>query len=88
MLNKELLTLPVTELAKLIKNRQLSSVDLTTMLLQHAHQYNPEINAYISFRDERALAGAALHEEIAQGNYKGTFHGIPMGIKDNIYLGG
>lgn len=89
MLNKELLTLPVTELAKLIKNRQLSSVDLTTMLLQHAHQYNPEINAYISFRDERALAEAAkADEEIAQGNYKGTFHGIPMGIKDNIYLGG
>ena len=89
MLNKDLLNLSVVELAKRIQDRSVSSVDLTQLVLQHAQDYNAEINAYISFRADKALAEAAQADvEIAQGNYKGIFHGIPMGIKDNIYIGG
>src|SRR5699024_6082408 len=44
---------------------------------------------YISFRDDQALAEAKQAEdEIAAGNYRGPLHGIPMAIKDNIYIGG
>ncbi|MDM1768079.1 amidase [Acinetobacter sp. 226-4] len=89
MLNKDLLSLSVTELAQHIQTRKISSVDLTKLMLQHAQDCNAEINAYISFRTEKALVEAAQADaEIAQGQYKGIFHGIPMGIKDNIYLGG
>lgn len=89
MLNKKLLTLPVVELAKKIKDRSISSVALTELILEHAQTLNPEINAYISFRAEKALADAAQADaEIAKGDYKGILHGIPMGIKDNIYLAG
>jgi aspartyl-tRNA(Asn)/glutamyl-tRNA(Gln) amidotransferase subunit A len=89
MLNKDLLNLSVVELAKRIQDRSVSSVDLTQLVLQHAQDYNAEINAYISFRADKALAEAAQADvEIAQGSYKGIFHGIPMGIKDNIYIGG
>ena len=89
MLNKQLLTLPVTELAALIESGEVSAVELTQLVLEHAHQYNAEVNAYISFRDHFALAEAAQADaEIAQGNYKGLFHGIPMAIKDNIYMAG
>ncbi|AOA57502.1 Asp-tRNA(Asn)/Glu-tRNA(Gln) amidotransferase GatCAB subunit A [Acinetobacter larvae] len=89
MLDKSLLLLPVLELAKRIQSREVSSVDLTQLLLQHAQACNPTINAYISFRADKALAEAAQADaEIAQGQYRGVFHGIPMGIKDNIYLAG
>ena len=89
MLNRKLLTLPVLELAKKIQDRSITSVALTQLLLQHAQTLNPELNAYISFRAEQALADAArADEEIARGEYKGVLHGIPMGIKDNIYLAG
>lgn len=81
--------LPVSELAELIKTKQLTSVALTKMVLEQAHRLNPEINAYISFRDEQALAEAAkMDQEIAEGKYRGPLHGIPMAIKDNIYIGG
>jgi len=81
--------LPVSELAELIKTKQLTSVELTKMVLEQAHRLNPEINAYISFRDEQALAEAAkMDQEIAEGKYRGPLHGIPMAIKDNIYIGG
>lgn len=88
MSNHQIL-LPVSELAELIKTKQLTSVELTKMVLKQAHHLNPEINAYISFRDEQALAEAAkMDKEIAEGKYRGPLHGIPMAIKDNIYVGG
>lgn len=88
-MSKELLTRTTTEVAELIANKEVSPVELTQSLLDHAHELNDQVNAYISFRDEAALAEArAAEEEIAQGNYRGPLHGIPMAIKDNIYVGG
>ena len=86
---KELLNKTATEVGKLIEAREVSPVELTQALLDHAHEVNETTNAYISFRDEAALAEAkASEEEIAGGNYRGPLHGIPMAIKDNIYVGG
>src|SRR5699024_5335574 len=78
-----------TEVAGLIGSREVSPVDLTQALLDHAHELNNTVNSYISFRDDQALAEAKQAEdEIAAGNYRGPLHGIPMAIKDNIYIGG
>ena len=86
---KELLNKTTTEVAKLIEGKEVSPVELTQALLDHAHEVNDTTNAYISFRDDAALAEAkTAEEEIAGGNYRGTLHGIPMAIKDNIYVGG
>ncbi|MFT0213283.1 amidase [Pseudomonas sp. F1_0610] len=88
MSNQDLLSLPVSELAELIKSRKVSSLELTKLVLAQAQRLNPSINAYVSFREEKALAEAkAMDAEIAAGNYRGPLHGIPMGIKDNIYVG-
>lgn len=88
-MKKSVLFLPVSELAKKIKSQEITSVELTKLFLEQSHALNPELNAYISFRDELALAEAAkMDEEIKSGNYRGPLHGIPMAIKDNIYVGG
>ena len=88
-LAKELLTKTTTEVAGLIESREVSPVDLTQALLDHAHELNDTVNSYISFRDDQALAEAKQAEdEMAAGNYRGPLHGIPMAIKDNIYIGG
>lgn len=87
-MSNPLLFLPVSELAKKIQTKEISSVELTKLFLQHSHALNPKLNAYISFRDEKALEDAAkMDAEIAAGNYRGPLHGIPMAIKDNIYIG-
>lgn len=89
MSNQDLLALPVSELAELIKARKISSVELTKLVLAQARRLNPSINAYVSFREDQALTEAkAMDAEIAAGKYRGPLHGIPMGIKDNIYVGG
>lgn len=84
---KELLSRTTTEVAELIEKKEVSPVELTRSLLEHAHELNGEVNAYISFRDEQALAEARVaEEEIAGGTYRGPLHGIPMALKDNLYV--
>lgn len=88
-MSRELLQKTTTEVAGLIESKEASPVELTQALLDHAHEYNDTVNAYISFRDESALTEAkAAEKDIANGNYRGPLHGIPMAIKDNIYVGG
>lgn len=87
-LAKELLTKSVTELGALIKAKEVSPVDVTAELLDHAKALNPEVNAYISFREEAMADAKTAEAEIAAGNYRGPFHGVPLAIKDNIYVGG
>ncbi|WP_367107089.1 amidase [uncultured Psychrobacter sp.] len=87
-MHKELLEKTVTELADLIKNREVSPVDVTKNILEYIDKINPKTNAYISITADTALERAREAEtEITAGNYKGIFHGIPIALKDNIYFG-
>lgn len=87
MLSKELAAKPVEELAPLIENQSLSPVELTEAILDQAEATQGEINAYMEVYREEALVDAKNAEaDIASGNYKGMYHGIPMGIKDNVYF--
>jgi aspartyl-tRNA(Asn)/glutamyl-tRNA(Gln) amidotransferase subunit A len=86
-LSKELISKSVEELAPLIKEKEISSLELTKAVLDHAESLNNEINAYISITREQAeRAAEQIDKEIANGNYKGMYHGIPMAIKDNLYF--
>ena len=76
---------PVRHLAELIRSRQVSSVELTTMYLGRLKKYNPVLNCVVSFTDDLAMSQAAeADSEIAAGRYKGPLHGIPWGAKDII----
>lgn len=87
ILSKDLIAKSVEELAPLIENREVSSVELTKAVLDHAEALNDEINAYVSFTRKQAVQAAENADmEIASGNYRGMYHGIPMAIKDNIYF--
>lgn len=86
---KELLKKTATEVGALIHEGKVTSVELTKALFEHAHALNGQVNAYISFREEQALADAQrADDEIAAGNIKSPLHGVPMAIKDNLYIGG
>src|SRR5699024_8399487 len=87
MLSKELISKSVEELAPLIENKTVSPVELTKAVLDHAETNNEQINAYINIsRQDAETSAEKAEEEIANGNYRGMYHGIPMGIKDNIYF--
>ncbi len=75
----------VRQLAELVRTKQVTSMELTTMYLSRLKKYNPVLNCVVTFTDELAMAQAKKADsEIAAGKYKGPLHGIPWGAKDII----
>ncbi|WP_174613724.1 amidase [Virgibacillus ihumii] len=87
MLSKEWASKSVEELAPLIKDRTISPVEVTKAVLDQAEATQKTVNSYINIYREDALEEAEKAEtEINNGVYRGMYHGIPMGIKDIIYM--
>jgi aspartyl-tRNA(Asn)/glutamyl-tRNA(Gln) amidotransferase subunit A len=85
----ELAFASIAQIAAIFRKRNLSPVELTTLMLQRIEQLNPKLNAYITVCAEQALAQAkqAQAELLGQRGKKrdrGTLHGIPISLKDNI----
>ncbi|MCJ7842281.1 amidase family protein [Lederbergia sp. NSJ-179] len=81
--------LTATELAPLIRAKQLSPVELTKHLLRRIDEFDPILRTYITPLHESALKQAReVETDIMHGLYKGPLHGIPFGIKDNYYTKG
>ena len=55
---KSLLYKPAWELAKLIRNRDLSPVELMKKTLARIEAVNPAINAFVELRTDQAMAEA------------------------------
>jgi len=73
----------VTDLAALIRTRQVTSVELTRMYLERLRRYDPVLYAVVTFTDSLALEQARRADrEIAAGRFRGPLHGIPFGVKD------
>ena len=81
--------LSATELGSLIKSREVSPVEATEAYLERIPQVDGKLNSYITVTAERAMADARQAEqEIVSGKYRGPMHGIPIGIKDQVYTKG
>lgn len=73
----------ILQLASLIKNKQISSVELTKFFIDRIRQYGDTLQCVITVTEEIALQQAQrADEEIAAGKYRGPLHGIPYGLKD------
>jgi len=73
----------ITQLAQLIRSKQISSVELTQYFIDRLKKYDPILLNTITITEERAMAQAKKADsEIAAGNYRGVLHGIPFGAKD------
>lgn len=73
-----------------IRNGDLSPVDLVEICLDGIKKMNPELNAFITVSEEQTLYKQArmCEDEIKQGDYRGSLHGIPFSIKDIFYAKG
>jgi Asp-tRNA(Asn)/Glu-tRNA(Gln) amidotransferase A subunit family amidase len=86
---EELAFYPVYKLAVLIRNRKITSTELTSLYIKRIKKYGDTLQCVISILEERAMKAAGkADEEIAKGKYKGPLHGIPYGIKDLLAVEG
>jgi Asp-tRNA(Asn)/Glu-tRNA(Gln) amidotransferase A subunit family amidase len=79
----------ISELGSLIKDRVITSLELTKMYLERLKRYDSKLHFVITLTEDRALAQARkADEEIAAGHYCGPLHGIPWGAKDLLAVKG
>jgi aspartyl-tRNA(Asn)/glutamyl-tRNA(Gln) amidotransferase subunit A len=75
--------LTLAQAAKLIASREISPVELAESLLRRIEALDPQVDAFITVTADLALEQARKAEaEIASGRYRGSMHGIPIGLKD------
>lgn len=73
----------ILQLASLIKNKKISSVELTKFFIDRIRRFGDTLQCVISVTEEIALQQARQADaEIAAGKYRGPLHGIPYGLKD------
>ena len=79
----------IPQLASLLKNGKITSVELTRFYLDRISRYDDTLKAVITVTEELAMEQAArADEEISQGIYRGPLHGIPYGVKDLLAVEG
>src|SRR5690625_1195918 len=83
---ESLLSMSLSDLSKILHQREVSPVEIVEKLLERINEIDPILNTYITIDHEQLLQEAKVKEKDFIG--KDTFsplHGIPVGIKDNIY---
>jgi aspartyl-tRNA(Asn)/glutamyl-tRNA(Gln) amidotransferase subunit A len=84
-----ILNLTIKDLSKYISSGEISPVDLIDATLERITRLNSKLNAFITVLDDSARQDAENAEmQIKQGNYRGPLHGVPVCLKDLIYMKG
>lgn len=79
--------LSATELAQGIREQSFLAVELVESVLARIEKQNPALNAYCTLMVDSALESARqADEQIAAGDPLGPLHGVPISIKDNLYV--
>ena len=78
-----------TELADLIRTKQLSSREVVQAHLERIGAVNPKLNAIVTLAADGALKGAdAADRAVKNGDELGPLHGVPFTVKDSFDTAG
>ena len=89
MSSNELIYMSAAELADKIKEKQISPVEVIRAYLDRIAVVDDKVNAFITVMADEALDAARQSEaDVIAGSIKGPLHGVPVGVKDQIYTNG
>lgn len=87
--DEELAFASVGELGVLLRQRRVTSEQLTRLALARLQRYGPGLHCVVTLLEARALAQARTADrELASGRDRGPLHGIPYGAKDLLAVKG
>jgi amidase len=85
----EVLFRPATDAARMLRGGEVSSRELTELLLARVERVDPALNAVAELRREAALAEAAAADvALARGVEPGPLHGVPVTVKEAFNVAG
>lgn len=89
MTSDEMVFRPAVDAARMVRGGEISSRELTEVLLARIDAVDPKLNAVVELRRETALQDAAAADEaVARGEDVGPLHGVPMTVKDSFNVAG
>jgi aspartyl-tRNA(Asn)/glutamyl-tRNA(Gln) amidotransferase subunit A len=81
--------LTLAEAAQGLNQGRFTSEQLTRHLLGRIEKFDNRLHAYITVTSEQALEQAReADRERASGRSRGSMHGIPIALKDNVFTAG
>jgi amidase len=85
----DVLSKSVVEVAQMIRDKKITSVELVTRCYARIDEVNPKLNAVVATCRERAMVEAKQADEaLAAGKSLGPLHGVPFTIKDSFDTNG
>ena len=79
----ELAFYSLPQLASLIINKKISSVELTKFFIERLKKWGDTLQCVITLTEDLAMKQAKqADKELSEGYYRGPLHGIPYGLKD------
>jgi aspartyl-tRNA(Asn)/glutamyl-tRNA(Gln) amidotransferase subunit A len=90
MPSEELCWLSATDLARLIRRRKVSPVEVVDAVLARIDRLNPQLNAYVTVTADEARRAARAAERALAGRRPvvGPLHGVPFSVKDLVLTKG
>lgn len=85
-----LLQMDATEIAALIRSKQLTSLEITQTLIDHITLINPSLNAVVENRFIEALEEAKLCDQQLHdpNNQRKALYGVPISVKEAFHVNG
>ena len=79
----DLCYLSAKQLGRMLRDRDVSVVDIVGTMVERIEQLEPKISAFITVDGEGAIETARERDaELRRGQDRGPLHGIPMAVKD------
>jgi aspartyl-tRNA(Asn)/glutamyl-tRNA(Gln) amidotransferase subunit A len=89
LIHEDLAWRSALEIAALVRDKQLSPVELTAALLARIEELNPRLNAYCLVAADLARVMAREAEiAVMKREPLGPLHGVPVSLKDVLYTRG
>jgi aspartyl-tRNA(Asn)/glutamyl-tRNA(Gln) amidotransferase subunit A len=89
MQDADLCYTPAVELARLIRAKAISPVEVMDAVLARAEALNPKLNAICTWTADMARSRARVAEQaVMRGEKLGRLHGVPVTIKDLAFTKG
>ncbi len=79
----------IAEIAGRLQRREVSPVELTEQSLSRIAERDPILNAFqLVLADYARQQARQAEQEIANGQYRGPLHGVPLAVKDLLAMKG
>ena len=87
-MNSEIFYQDATSLAELIRNREVSPVEVVQAHLDRIEVVDRKVNAIVTVADDALRAAKAAEAAVLAGHELGPLHGVPFTVKDSIDTAG